>query len=113
MRTFTARMHCAVQKVCRRLTCKHCARRGEQGEVMTLTILSVAYPLASVGPDAVGGAEQILTYAIHEAIREEATSFDFLCGRENYKYRWGAVDQLVYRKQLTRSDSSKQKLTAV
>ena len=70
-------MHCAVQKVCRRLTCKHCARRGEQGEVMTLTILSVAYPLASVGPDAVGGAEQILTYAIHEAIREEATSSTF------------------------------------
>jgi glycosyltransferase involved in cell wall biosynthesis len=27
---------------------------------MTLTVLSVAYPLASVGPDAVGGAEQIL-----------------------------------------------------
>jgi hypothetical protein len=29
---------------------------------MPLTILSVAYPLAPVGPDAVGGAEQILTY---------------------------------------------------
>jgi glycosyl transferase family 1/glycosyl transferase family 4 len=29
---------------------------------MALTILSVAYPLAPVGPDAVGGAEQILTY---------------------------------------------------
>src|SRR5690349_14846803 len=28
---------------------------------MALTILSVAYPLAPVGPDAVGGAEQILT----------------------------------------------------
>ena len=28
---------------------------------MTLTVLSVAYPLAPVGPDAVGGAEQILT----------------------------------------------------
>ena len=28
---------------------------------MTLTILSVAYPLAPVGPDAVGGAEQVLT----------------------------------------------------
>ena len=27
---------------------------------MTLTVLSVAYPLAPVGPDAVGGAEQIL-----------------------------------------------------
>ena len=29
---------------------------------MALTILSVAYPLTAVGPDAVGGAEQILTY---------------------------------------------------
>lgn len=28
---------------------------------MTLTVLNVAYPLAPVGPDAVGGAEQILT----------------------------------------------------
>ena len=29
---------------------------------MTLTVLSVAYPLTPVGPDAVGGAEQVLTY---------------------------------------------------
>jgi hypothetical protein len=28
---------------------------------MTLTVVSVAYPLAPVGPDAVGGAEQVLT----------------------------------------------------
>ena len=28
---------------------------------MSLTILSVAYPLTRVGPDAVGGSEQILT----------------------------------------------------
>jgi glycosyltransferase involved in cell wall biosynthesis len=28
---------------------------------VTLTVLSVAYPLAAVGPDAVGGAEQVLT----------------------------------------------------
>src|SRR5438046_2997946 len=28
---------------------------------MNLTILSVAYPLTPVGPDAVGGSEQILT----------------------------------------------------
>jgi glycosyltransferase involved in cell wall biosynthesis len=28
---------------------------------MTLTVLNVAYPLAPVGPDAVGGAEQVLT----------------------------------------------------
>jgi len=29
---------------------------------MTLTILSVAYPMAPVGPDAVGGAEQVLSH---------------------------------------------------
>lgn len=29
---------------------------------MKLTILNVAYPLAPVGPDAVGGAEQVLTF---------------------------------------------------
>ena len=29
---------------------------------MSLTILSVAYPLAPVGPDAVGGAEQVLSH---------------------------------------------------
>ncbi|WP_338665695.1 glycosyltransferase [Pararoseomonas sp. SCSIO 73927] len=37
---------------------------------MTLTILSVAYPLAPVGPDSVGGAEQVLStldHALHAA----------------------------------------------
>jgi glycosyltransferase involved in cell wall biosynthesis len=29
---------------------------------MSLTVLNVAYPLAPVGPDAVGGAEQVLSY---------------------------------------------------
>src|SRR5207237_1588049 len=28
---------------------------------MTFTVLNVAYPLAPVGPDAIGGAEQVLT----------------------------------------------------
>jgi hypothetical protein len=32
---------------------------------VSLTILNVAYPLAPVGPDAVGGAEQILTQIDH------------------------------------------------
>src|SRR5437016_924731 len=32
------------------------------GGIMTLTVLSVAYPLAPTGPDAVGGAEQVLTH---------------------------------------------------
>jgi hypothetical protein len=29
---------------------------------MTLTVLNIAYPLAPVGPDAVGGAEQVLSF---------------------------------------------------
>src|SRR4051812_36225148 len=36
---------------------------------MRLTILNVAYPLAPVGPDAVGGAEQVLT-AIDSALAQ-------------------------------------------
>ena len=32
---------------------------GTRGRVLKLTILSVAYPFAPVGPDAVGGAEQV------------------------------------------------------
>ncbi|HEY8468034.1 MAG TPA: GNAT family N-acetyltransferase [Longimicrobiales bacterium] len=34
----------------------------------------------------------LLGYAIDEAIREGAIEFDFLRGREEYKYRWGARD---------------------
>lgn len=48
----------------------------------------------------------LVAHAIQEAIREGATAFDFLRGREDYKYRWGAVDQLIYRKQVTWTTSS-------
>lgn len=34
----------------------------------------------------------LLAHAIEEAIREGAVEFDFLRGREPYKYRWGARD---------------------
>ena len=43
----------------------------------------------------------LLAHAIHEAIREGDAAFDFLRGREDYKYRWGAVDQTIYSKQVT------------
>ena len=39
-----------------------------------LTILNVAYPLAPVGPDAVGGAEQILTCLDEALVRAGHTS---------------------------------------
>jgi len=43
----------------------------------------------------------IVAHAIHEAIREGDSRFDFLRGREDYKYRWGATDRPIYRKQVS------------
>jgi CelD/BcsL family acetyltransferase involved in cellulose biosynthesis len=40
----------------------------------------------------------VIDHAIREAIREGAVEFDFLRGREAYKYRWGATDRLTYRR---------------
>ncbi|HEU5460579.1 MAG TPA: GNAT family N-acetyltransferase [Pyrinomonadaceae bacterium] len=42
----------------------------------------------------------LITHAVIEAIREGAREFDFLRGREDYKYRWRAVDRTIYRKRL-------------
>jgi CelD/BcsL family acetyltransferase involved in cellulose biosynthesis len=42
----------------------------------------------------------LVAHAIAEAIGEGAREFDFLRGREDYKYRWGAIDQIIYRKRL-------------
>lgn len=42
----------------------------------------------------------ILGHAVEEAIREGATGFDFLRGRETYKYRWGARDIPTFRRHL-------------
>lgn len=42
----------------------------------------------------------LVAHAITEAIREGAREFDFLRGREDYKYRWGAADRTIYRKRL-------------
>ncbi len=46
---------------------------------MTLTTLSVAYPLAPVGPDAVGGAEQILTMLDRALVRAGHRSIVVAC----------------------------------
>ena len=43
----------------------------------------------------------LVAHAIRAAIREGDVSFDFLRGREDYKYRWGARDRPIYRKQVT------------
>jgi glycosyltransferase involved in cell wall biosynthesis len=46
---------------------------------MALTVLSVAYPLSPVGPDAVGGAEQILTYLDAALVRAGHQSIVVAC----------------------------------
>jgi CelD/BcsL family acetyltransferase involved in cellulose biosynthesis len=43
----------------------------------------------------------LVEHAVREAIREGAREFDFLRGREPYKYAWGARDQPQYRRRLS------------
>src|SRR2546423_1521032 len=61
---------------------------------MTLTILSVAYPLAPVGPDAVGGAEQILTHIDAALVRAGHRSI--VIGCEGSKIRGTLVPIRVF-----------------
>lgn len=44
-----------------------------------------------------------LSHAIDLAERERAREYDFLRGREDYKYRWGATDRLTWRLRLLRA----------
>jgi CelD/BcsL family acetyltransferase involved in cellulose biosynthesis len=44
----------------------------------------------------------LVAHAIEEAVRDGATSFDFLRGAEEYKYAWGATDRMNRRRQLFR-----------
>lgn len=45
----------------------------------------------------------IVAHAIGQAIRDGATTFDFLRGAEEYKYAWGATDRMNRRRQLFRA----------
>ena len=45
----------------------------------------------------------IVAHAVDEAVRDGATTFDFLRGAEEYKYAWGAKDRMNRRRQLFRS----------
>lgn len=47
-----------------------------------------------------GVGNLIVDHAMIEAAKEGATAFDFLRGRETYKYRWGAQDEPTYRLEL-------------
>jgi len=42
----------------------------------------------------------IVAHAIEKAVRDGATTFDFLRGAEDYKYAWGAKDRINYRRQI-------------
>jgi CelD/BcsL family acetyltransferase involved in cellulose biosynthesis len=44
----------------------------------------------------------IVGYAIEQAAREGAPEFDFLRGDESYKYDWGAINRLTYRRTIYR-----------
>jgi CelD/BcsL family acetyltransferase involved in cellulose biosynthesis len=44
----------------------------------------------------------IVAHAVEQAIRDGATTFDFLRGAEEYKYAWGATDKMNRRRQLFR-----------
>lgn len=46
---------------------------------MSLTVLSVAYPFAPVGPDAVGGAEQVLSALDHALVERGHRSIVLAC----------------------------------
>src|SRR5947209_15915404 len=50
---------------------------------MGLTVMSVAYPLTPVGPDAVGGSEQILTLLDAALVRAGHTSLVVACEGSN------------------------------
>lgn len=42
----------------------------------------------------------LVAHAVEQAVRDGATSFDFLRGAEEYKYAWGARDRMNRRRQL-------------
>jgi CelD/BcsL family acetyltransferase involved in cellulose biosynthesis len=44
----------------------------------------------------------LTAFTLEQAVREGAREFDFLRGREDYKYLWGAVDQPRVRRRIRR-----------
>jgi CelD/BcsL family acetyltransferase involved in cellulose biosynthesis len=48
----------------------------------------------------------MIDHAVREAIRDGAVEFDFLRGREAYKYRWGAKDRLTYRRRFRHTSTT-------
>jgi CelD/BcsL family acetyltransferase involved in cellulose biosynthesis len=58
--------------------------------------------LSGFDPDlaGLGVGSLVIRHAIEQAALEGAREFDFLRGREAYKYRWGAVDRPSYGRRL-------------
>src|SRR3954462_9513748 len=54
-------------------------RHFPRGQVMSLCVLNVAYPFAPVGPNAVGGAEQVVTVLDHALVRAGHDSIVMAC----------------------------------
>ncbi|HUJ15193.1 MAG TPA: GNAT family N-acetyltransferase [Thermoanaerobaculia bacterium] len=63
---------------------------------------TVYYYLSGYDPELekVSPGTLIVAHAIDCAVREGATTFDFLRGAEDYKYTWGAKDRMNKRRQL-------------
>jgi CelD/BcsL family acetyltransferase involved in cellulose biosynthesis len=66
---------------------------------------TVYYYLSGYHPDLekLSPGTVIVAHAIEEAVREGATTFDFLRGAEEYKYAWGAKERMNSRRQLIRA----------
>jgi CelD/BcsL family acetyltransferase involved in cellulose biosynthesis len=63
---------------------------------------TVYYYLSGFDPtlDRLSIGSILVAHAVEEAVRERATTFDFLRGAEEYKYSWGAADRINRRRQL-------------
>lgn len=66
------------------------------------------YYLSGFAPEAstLSPGTLMIGHAIEQAIREGANEFDFLRGRETYKYMWGAKGRLNYRRRLSRAPAT-------
>ena len=54
----------------------------------------------------------LIGLALEDATREGITTFDFLHGRDAYKYEWGAVDVPVSRRRLVHAERRRPELSA-
>lgn len=65
---------------------------------------TVYYYLSGYDPafEKLSAGNILVAHAIEQAVRDGATTFDFMRGAEEYKYAWGAKDRINRRRQLFR-----------